>query len=489
MKTHGDVGLYIGGRAQVGGGARLSTIHPATNEVICQVTAASTEDVERAVSSSREAFAAWSTLPGIARGRILMTASRLLRENLNELAYLEALDTGKPIAETSTVDIPSAADALEYFAGVAPTLHGESFDLPSALAYTRREPLGVVAGIGAWNYPLQIAAWKAAPALACGNTMVFKPSEQTPLTVLRLAEIFTEAGLPLGVFNVVQGAGEIGRALCEQKAIAKISVTGSVRTGQAVMASAASTLKHLTLELGGKSPFIIFEDARLDQAISSALAANFFTQGEVCSNGTRVFVHEKHYAEFISQCVERASRIRIGDPLNHETQMGALISRDHLEKVLSYIEMGKAEGARLVCGGKRPSLSSYQNLQNGFFVEPTIFADCRDEMKIVREEIFGPVMSVLKFTSEDEVIARANTSPYGLAAGIFTQDIQRAHRVVARLEAGTCWINNYNITPIEIPFGGNKMSGIGRENSLAAIHHYTQLKSVYVELGDVQPIY
>jgi betaine-aldehyde dehydrogenase len=481
-----DAGIFINGRAQRGHGEKFETLHPATGKSICHIYGASKEDVEVAVANAREGFKKWSAMTGTASGRILSAASRLLREKKQELAQLEALDTGKPISETQSVDIDSAADAIEYFAGLAPTLHGEHFDLGGSFAYTRREPLGVVAGIGAWNYPLQIAAWKAAPALACGNSMVYKPSDMTPLTALRLAEIFCEAGLPPGVFNVVQGRGDIGEALSSHPAVAKVSVTGSVRTGQAVMAAAAPTLKHLTLELGGKSPLIIFADARRDQAVSAALLANFYSQGEICSNGTRVFVHADVYDAFLEQVVARAQAIRIGDPLVAETQMGALISQAHLDKVLGYIHLGQKEGARLLCGGKKPSWQKGSPLENGFFVEPTVFADCQDKMTIVREEIFGPVMSVLKFRDEDEVVERANATDYGLSAGVFTQEIQRAHRVVSRLEAGTCWINNYNITPIEVPFGGNKMSGIGRENSLAALNHYTQLKSVYVEMGDVQ---
>lgn len=490
MAKLSETGLFINGERVVGTGRKFDNIHPGTGEIIGTVSAANANDVESAVRSSLASFKTWSAMTGTQRGRILHAASRLLRERVNELAKLETLDTGKPLQEALAVDVLSAADAIEYFAGLAPSLHGEHFELGGSFAYTRREPLGVVAGIGAWNYPLQIAAWKAAPALACGNTMIFKPSDLTPLTAIRLAEIFKEAGLPDGVFNVVQGGADVGRALSTHPGVAKVSVTGSVRTGQAVMAAAAETLKHLTLELGGKSPLIVFDDARMDQAVSAALLANFYTQGEVCSNGTRVFVHENIRAEFCEKLVARTKEIRIGDPLEPATQMGALISREHLEKVLGYIEKGRTEGARLLCGGGRPKWPTGQShLANGFFVEPTVFTDCRDEMTIVREEIFGPVMAVLSFQTEDEVILRANETDYGLAAGVFTQDIQRAHRVVAKLEAGTCWINNYNITPIEVPFGGNKRSGIGRENSLAAIHHYTQLKSVYVEMGDVQAPY
>jgi betaine-aldehyde dehydrogenase len=344
-------------------------------------------------------------------------------------------------------------------------------------AYTRREPLGVVAGIGAWNYPLQIACWKSAPALAAGNAMIFKPSELTPLTALELARIYQQAGLPDGVFNVVLGDSRTGRLLVEHPAIKKISLTGSVPTGQAVMAAACAQLKHVTLELGGKSPLIIFADADLSRAVQSAILANFYTQGEVCSNGTRIFVQRSVKSEFTEAFVAATKKLLIGDPLDQQTDVGSLISPAHAKRVLGYIEAGRSAGAKLVCGGKKFG-------EIGNFVEPTIFDECTDEMTIIREEIFGPVASLLVFDSEAEVVQRANATNYGLAAGVFTRDLDRAHRVVAQLEAGICWINSYNITPIEIPFGGYKHSGIGRENSPWAIQHYTQLKTVYVAMGD-----
>ncbi|HRQ51529.1 MAG TPA: betaine-aldehyde dehydrogenase, partial [Agriterribacter sp.] len=387
-------------------------------------------------------------------------------------------------------DALSAADALEYFGGMAAGIHGAFFDLKNAFGYTRCEPLGICAGIGAWNYPIQIAAWKAAPVLACGNSMIFKPSELTPATTLELAKAFMEAGAPPGLFNVVQGDGRVGAMLADHPHIAKISLTGSVSTGKKIFSGAANQLKKVTLELGGKSPLIIFEDADLHNAISAALLANFYTQGEVCSNGTRVFVHRKIFDTFLEQLKERAEKIRVGDPADPDTQMGALISMPHMEKVLGFIASGKAAGARLLTGGFRPEKDfKGRDIRSGNFITPAIFTDCFDAMEICKEEIFGPVLSVLSFDTEEEVIERANNTAYGLAAGVFTNDIKRGHRVIHQLQAGTCWINNYNITPVELPFGGYKQSGLGRENSLAAIQHYTQLKSVYVELGNVESPY
>jgi betaine-aldehyde dehydrogenase len=344
----------------------------------------------------------------------------------------------------------------------------------------------VVAGIGAWNYPLQIACWKSAPALACGNAMIFKPAHLTPLTAIKLREILAEAGLPDGVFQVVQGFADTGRLLTRHPQIRKVSLTGAVGTGKAVMADAAPSLKHVTLELGGKSPLIVFDDARLDNAVAGALLGNFYSAGEVCSNGTRVFVQRSIKAAFLERLTARAGAMRIGDPMDPKTQVGSLISQAHMEKVLAYIARGRAEGARVVVGGHRVTTA---DLANGFFVAPTVFDECHDDMAIVREEIFGPVMSLLEFDDEDEVVARANATEFGLAAGVFTNDLTRAHRVIAGLQAGTCWINHYNITPIELPFGGVKMSGLGRENGRAAIEHYSQLKSVYVAMGDVDAPY
>jgi betaine-aldehyde dehydrogenase len=468
-------------------GERFASINPATGEILGYVTAAGPSQVNAAVRAAQKGQAGWGAMTGTERARVLRRAAAILRSRNEELAELETRDTGKPIQETRVVDVASGADCFEYFAGLVQSLSGEHIDLgPQAFGYTRREPLGVVAGIGAWNYPLQIACWKAAPALACGNAMLFKPAELTPFSAVKLQEILLEAGLPPGVFQVLQGFADTGRLLTRHPGIRKVSLTGEVGTGKAVMADAAQTLKHVTLELGGKSPLIIFGDAKLDNAVSGALLANFYSAGQVCSNGTRVFVQRSIKAAFLERLLKRVNAMRIGDPMDPATQVGALVSEQHMHKVLSYIDRGRSEGARLLTGGMRVTAGE---LKKGYFVAPTVFDDCRDDMAIVREEIFGPVMSVLEFEDEQEVVERANATEFGLAAGVFTNDLTRAHRVIARLQAGTCWINQYNITPIELPFGGVKLSGLGRENGRAAIEHYTQLKSVYVAMGDVDSPY
>jgi betaine-aldehyde dehydrogenase len=487
MKAQPQASHFIGGRfVEDAAGTPIESLFPATGEVIARVHAATPATVDAAVAAARAAQPAWAALGGAARGRILRRAADIIRDRNEELSRLETLDTGKALQETLVADPASGADSLEYFGGLAAGITGELVDLGGSFGYTRREPWGVVGAIGAWNYPFQVASWKAAPALACGNTMVFKPSELTPLTALKLAEILVEAGAPAGVFNVVQGAGPTGAALTAHPGIDKVSLTGSVATGRKVMAAAGEGIRPATMELGGKSPLIVFDDARLDDAVSGAMLGNFYSTGQVCSNGTRVFVHRSVKDAFLDRLVARTKAIRLGDPLDPETQMGPLVSQRQRERVLDYMRLGVAEGARLLCGGDAVRL---QGFEQGAFVAPTIFVDVRDDMRIAREEIFGPVMCVLDFEDEDEVIARANDTEFGLAAGVFTRDIQRGHRVVARLEAGTCWINAYNLTPVELPFGGVKRSGVGRENSRAAIEHYTRIKSVYVEMGSVASPY
>ncbi|WP_273805610.1 MULTISPECIES: betaine-aldehyde dehydrogenase [unclassified Pseudomonas] len=490
MARFAEQQLYIGGRyVAATGGATFETLNPATGEVLATVQSASRADVDKAVAAAAAGQKVWAAMTAMQRSRILRKAVDILRERNDELALLETLDTGKALSETQAVDIVTGADVLEYYAGLVPALEGEQIPLrETSFVYTRREPLGVVAGIGAWNYPIQIALWKSAPALAAGNAMIFKPSEVTPLTALKLAEIYTEAGLPAGVFNVVNGVGpEVGVALTEHPGIEKISFTGGVATGKKVMASAAgSTLKEVTMELGGKSPLIVCDDADLDRAADIAVMANFFSSGQVCTNGTRVFVPQALKADFEAKVVERVKRIKLGDPLAAETNFGPLVSTPHMEKVLGYIAQGQAEGARLLMGGERVTQGE---LARGNFVAPTVFTDCRDDMAIAREEIFGPVMSILAYADEDEVVRRANDTEYGLAAGVVTRDLARAHRMIHRLEAGICWINTWGESPAEMPVGGYKHSGVGRENGLTTLGHYTRIKSVQVELGDYASIF
>lgn len=464
-------------------GAPIEVIYPATGEVIAVLHEATSAVVEAAVASAQRAQRDWAGMKPVERARILRRAADMIRDRGEELAQLETLDTGKPIQETRVADWPSGADALEWFAGLAPTVTGETIPLGRDFVYTIREPLGVCVGIGAWNYPSQIACWKAAPALSLGNAMVFKPSEVTPLGALKLAEIFVAAGLPAGLFNVVQGRGAVGASLVTDPRVAKVSLTGSVPTGRRVYAAAADGVRHVTMELGGKSPLIVFDDASIEDAVGAAMLGNFYSAGQVCSNGTRVFVQKGIKDRFLERLAARTATILLGDPQDEATQMGPLVSAAQLDKVLGYVETAKAEGARLVCGGARAAVNT------GYFVEPTVFADVTDDMTIAREEVFGPVMAVLDFDSEDEVVARANATEFGLAAGVFTADMTRAHRVIAALEAGTCWINAYNLTPVESPFGGSKMSGVGRENGRAAVEHYTQVKSVYVGMGPVDAPY
>ncbi|WP_407074424.1 betaine-aldehyde dehydrogenase [Psychrobacter sp. CAL346-MNA-CIBAN-0220] len=466
----------------------FDSINPVTGEVLVKIQQTTTEQIDEAVIAAQKGQKVWAAMTPVERSRILLNAVALLRERNDELAMLETMDTGKAISETKYVDIVTGADVIEYYAGLAPTIEGRQIPLrDTSFVYTRQEPLGVIAGIGAWNYPIQIAMWKAAPALAAGNAMIFKPSEMTPLSVLKLAEIFTEAGLPDGVFNVVQGNYEVGEALTQHPDIAKVSFTGGVPTGKKVMSSAAtSSLKDVTLELGGKSPLIIFDDADLDTAADIAMMANFYSTGQVCTNGTRVFVPKVLQAKFEQAILERVKRIKLGDPMDESVTMGPLVSFPHMERVLGYMEQGKASGARLLCGGERVTEGS---LADGAYVAPTVFSDCTDDMSIVREEIFGPVMSILTYETEEEVIRRANASEYGLAAGVVTANLKRAHRVIAQIEAGICWLNTWGESAAQMPVGGYKHSGIGRENGMQTLEHYTQTKSIQVELGAFESVF
>ncbi|MGI8465512.1 betaine-aldehyde dehydrogenase [Pectobacterium punjabense] len=490
MSRYGLQQLYINGTyADSTGNDTFDAVNPANGDIIAQLQSATAADVDRAVSAATAGQKIWGAMTAMERSRILRRAVDILRDRNDELALLETHDTGKPLSETRTVDIVTGADVLEYYAGLIPMLEGQQIPLrDTSFVYTRREPLGVVAGIGAWNYPIQIALWKSAPALAAGNAMIFKPSEVTSLTALKLAEIYTEAGLPAGVFNVLMGTGKsVGQALTTHPGIAKVSFTGGIASGKTVMANAAgSTLKEVTMELGGKSPLIIFDDADLDKAADIAMMANFFSSGQVCTNGTRVFVPHALQMQFEEKILARVQRIRIGDPTDELVNFGPLVSFPHRESVLRYIESGKREGARVLVGGEPMTDGDYAQ---GAYVAPTVFTDCRDDMKIVREEIFGPVMSILTYQDEGEAIRRANDSEYGLAAGIVTRDLNRAHRVIHQLEAGICWINTWGESPAEMPVGGYKHSGVGRENGITTLEHYTQIKSVQVELGEFRSVF
>ena len=464
-------------------GAPIDCVYAATGEVVARLHEATPALIDQALAAAARAQVEWAALRPVERGRVLHKAAEIIRARNRELSELETLDTGKPLQETLVADASSGADALEYFAGFAATVTGQTVPVGGGdFVYTLREPLGVCVGIGAWNYPTQIACWKAAPALAFGNAMVFKPSEVTPLCALKVAEIFIEAGAPAGLFNVVQGRGAVGASLVTDPRVAKVSLTGSVPTGRKVYAAAADGIRHVTMELGGKSPILVFDDASLEDAVGAAMLGNFYSSGQICSNGTRVFVQKGLKARFLERLKARTEAIIIGEPLDEGTQFGPLITAEHLDKVMGYVDIGVKEGASLLTGGARLN-------RPGHYMQPTVFADVTDEMTIAREEIFGPVMAVLEFETEDEAIARANATEFGLAAGVFTADLARGHRVAAQFQAGTCWINAYNLTPVEAPFGGSKLSGVGRENGHSALEYYTQVKSVYVGTGPVDSPY
>ncbi|AAV93415.1 betaine-aldehyde dehydrogenase [Ruegeria pomeroyi] len=484
MKFQPEASHFINGAyVEDTAGAVIDVIYPATGEVIARLHSATPAIIDQALEAARQAQAQWAAMTGTERGRILRRAADIMRARNHDLSVIETHDTGKPIQETTVADATSGADALEYFGGLAGSLTGEHIPLGGGdFAYTVREALGVCVGIGAWNYPTQIACWKGAPALACGNTMVFKPSETTPLSALKVAEILIEAGAPKGIYNVVQGYGDVGASLVTDPRVAKVSLTGSVPTGRRVYAAAAESIKHVTMELGGKSPLVVFDDADIENAVSGAILGNFYSSGQVCSNGTRVFVQKGIKEAFLSRLAERLATAVIGDPMDPATNFGPMVSEAQMNIVLGYVDKGKAEGARLVYGGTRLD-------RDGFYLLPTVFADVTDDMTIAREEIFGPVMSVLDFDTEEEVLERANATEFGLAAGVFTRDITRAHRMVAGFEAGTCYINSYNLAPVEAPFGGSKQSGVGRENSKLAINHFSEMKTVFVSMNDIQAPY
>ncbi len=463
-------------------GNTMDVVNPATEEVIAQVPSASAADLDQAVAAARAALdGPWGQMSARERGRLVRKLGERLLERADEVSRLETLHNGKPISESRHIEIPAAAECFEYYGGWSDKVMGETIPVKgNHLAYTLREPIGVVAAIVPWNFPLLLASWKVAPALACGNTVVLKPASQTPLTALALGEIAVEVGLPPGVLNVLTGPGSVlGQAIVEHPGIDKIAFTGDTSTGKGIMRGAAGTLKRITLELGGKSPNIVLGDADIDAAIRGATIGIFYGKGEVCAAGSRLLVDRTIKSEFIDKLAARARKMTAGDPMDPRTRFGALSSKKQLETVLGYIEAGKREGATLVAGGARTDIGTGK----GYFVQPTVFADVRPEMTIAREEIFGPVLASIEFADIDEAIARANDTPYGLAAGVWTRDIKKAHYIARKLQAGTVWINTYNVYDTAAPFGGYKQSGFGREMSAHALEHYTQIKSVWVDLN------
>ena len=474
--------LLIGGEWR-NSAKTFATINPATGEELTQVAAASAQDVDAAVQSARKAFddlqGPWRKMSASERGRILWKLAELIEKNIDELAELETLDNGKIINESRYVDMPMAADVLRYYGGWATKIHGETVNtFDNAFTYTLREPVGVVAAIIPWNFPLLLATWKLGPALACGCTFILKPAEQTPLTALRFGELAQEAGLPPGVLNIVTGGPETGQALVKHKGVDKIAFTGSTAVGKEIMRTAADDLKRVTLELGGKSPNIVFADSDLDSAVKGAITGIFYGKGECCNAGSRLFVEAKAHDAFMEKLVERAKKLRPGDPLDPKTRLGAIVSEQQMKQILGYIETGKSEGAKLVAGGSRASVDG----SKGFFVEPTIFDAVNNDMKIAQEEIFEPVLATISFDDLDQVAEQANKNIYGLAAAIWTNDVKKAHTLSRKLRAGIVWINTYGLMDAAVPFGGYKQSGFGRELGMHAIEHYTELKSIWMSL-------
>jgi aldehyde dehydrogenase (NAD+) len=472
--------MLIGGKwVESQSGKRFKTINPVNEEVIAEVAEGSPADVDAAVKAARAAFDSgpWPKMDARDRGRLMNKLADLMEANLDELAALETLDNGKPISDARAADLPLSIDCIRYYAGWADKLTGDTIPIRgNYFCYTRREPVGVAGQIIPWNFPLLMVAWKWGPALAAGCTIVMKPAEQTPLSCLRLAELAQEAGIPDGVINVVPGYGETGAAIVKHPGVDKIAFTGHYETAQKIMVDAASTLKRLTFELGGKSPNVVFADADLDAAVAGAEFGLFFNQGQCCCAGSRLFVEQSIHDKFVEKVTARAKQRKIGDPFDPTTTQGPQVDADQFNKILSYIDKGKSEGATCLTGGNRVG-------NKGYFIEPTVFDNVRDDMSIARDEIFGPVMSILPFKGVDEIIERANNTYYGLAAAVWTKDVQKAHKFAASVRAGTVWVNCYDVFDAAAPFGGFKMSGIGRELGAAALNNYTESKTVTVNLG------
>ncbi len=461
-------------------GATFETINPATEEVIAEVAEGGAEDIDRAVKAARKAFdtGPWRKMDARDRGRLIYKLADLIEENIDELAELETLDNGKPIRESRFADLPLVIDVFRYYAGWADKIHGQVLPVRgNHFAYTRREPVGVAGQIIPWNFPMLMVSWKWAPALAAGCTIVLKPAEQTPLTALKLGELAMEAGFPDGVINIVNGFGETcGAPLVAHPGVDKIAFTGEGSTGKIIVRSAIDTMKRVTLELGGKSPNIVLEDADLDAAVDGALLGIYLNQGQCCCAGSRLFVQESIHDEFVAKLAAKVKARKLGDPFDPSTEQGPQVDRAQFDKILSYIEKGKSGGARVVAGGERHG-------DKGFYIQPTIFADVKDDMAIATDEIFGPVLSVIKFKDVEEAVARGNTTDYGLAAAVWTRDISKAHSIAHRLRAGTVWVNCYDVFDAAAPFGGFKQSGMGRELGEKGLDSYTEVKTVTVALG------
>ncbi|PYR01946.1 MAG: betaine-aldehyde dehydrogenase [Acidobacteria bacterium] len=475
--------LFINGEwRDATGGKTIEVVNPATEEVIAEVASAEQGDVDAAVAAARAALAGpWGRLSARERGRLIWRIGEKLLEKADDIARLETLHNGKPIFESRQIEVPASAECFQYFAGWADKIHGETLPVKgNYLTYTLREPIGVVAAIVPWNFPLLLTSWKVGPALAAGNTVIIKPASQTPLTALALADIARELGVPPGVINVVTGPGStVGQMLVQHPGIDKIAFTGDTTTGKAIMKGSSETLKRITLELGGKSPNIVFPDADLDAAVRGATTGIFYGKGEVCAAGSRLLVDKSIKNEFVDKVASRAKKMTPGDPLDPKTRLGAISSKRQLENNLRYIAIATKEGAQLVAGGARADIGTGK----GYFLQPTVFDGVTPEMTIAREEIFGPVLAAIEFGDVDEAIARANDSQYGLAAAVWTKDIKKAHYVARKLQAGTVWINTYNIYDTAAPFGGYKHSGFGREMGMHALEHYTQVKTVWVDLN------
>lgn len=478
-KTHQTQMLIDGKWRESASGKSFATINPATEEVIAEVAEGDAADIDAAVKAARKAFDSgpWRKTDARDRGRLMNKFADLIESHIDELAELETLDNGKPLRESRNADLPLVIDCFRYFAGWADKIHGQTIPIRGDyFCYTKLEPVGVAGQIIPWNFPMLMVAWKWAPALAAGCTVVLKPAEQTPLSALRLGELALEAGYPAGVVNIVPGYGETaGAALVNHPGVDKIAFTGEGRTAKIIMRNAAETLKRITFELGGKSPNIVFADADLGKAVDGAVLGLFLNQGQCCCAGSRLFVQESAHHEFVERLVDKVKKRKVGDPFQADTDQGPQVDQAQFDKIMSYIEKGRNEGAKCVAGGSRVG-------DRGYFIAPTVFDDVTDRMAIARDEIFGPVLSVIKFREIDEVVERANATDYGLAAAVWTRDIGKAHAIADRVRAGTVWVNCYDVFDAAAPFGGFKQSGIGRELGQKALDVYTESKTVTVSL-------